>query len=42
MEGSGNFTKINKSMDVNVKSLTTDIMLDYKEPLEDEHLEFVK
>jgi hypothetical protein len=42
MEGSGNFTKINKNWDVNVKSLATDIMLDNKEPLEDEHLEFVK
>jgi hypothetical protein len=42
MEGSGNFTKINKSWDVNVKSVATDIMLDNKEPLEDEHLEFVK
>jgi hypothetical protein len=42
MEGSGNFIKINKSWDVNVKSVATDIMLDNKEPLEDEHLEFVK
>jgi uncharacterized lipoprotein NlpE involved in copper resistance len=42
MDGSGSFSKINKSWDVNVKSVVTDIMLDNKEPLQDEHLEFIK
>jgi myosin-crossreactive antigen len=42
MAGSGNFAKINKSWDVNKATTATSIQLDNKEPLEDEHLTFVK
>jgi hypothetical protein len=40
--GSGKFTKINKSWDVNTSTTNTDLKLDNKEPLQDEHLEFVQ
>ncbi len=42
MNGSSSFAKLNKSWDVNTTTTSKDIKLDNKEPLEDEHLEFVK